>query len=59
MAYRLQNYNFFTVDICPFVDDVGLEVTPGFLEDGLVPTHWWVKLGLGHLVGRAMIRDIT
>ena len=28
-------------------------------REGLVPVHWWVELGLGPLVGRAVSRGMS
>ena len=42
-------------DVCPLVGEAGPEVRAGSLEGraraqgilGLVPSHWWVELGVG------------
>lgn len=36
------------------VSEAILETSAGFLGEGLVPAYWWVKLGPGPMVGRAM-----
>ena len=44
--------------VCPLVDKAG----PGLVQisclGGLVPSHWWLELGLVPLVVRTMSRDM-
>ena len=43
----------------PPVGEVGLEASASFLWEGPVPAHWWVVLGPGPLVGKAMSRGVS
>ena len=57
--HRLPDHAFLASGVCPLVGEAGLEACAGFLVEGLVPVHWWVELGLGPLVGRAVSMGVS
>ena len=57
LVCRLLNCSFLGSNVCPLVSEAGL--VQASWQEGLVPAHWWVELGLGLLVGRAMSRGVS
>ena len=56
---RLLGHSFLTSGVCLMVGEADLEACSGFLVEGQVPSHLWVDLGLGPLVGRAISRGMS
>ena len=57
LVCRLLNCSFLGSSVCPLVSKAGL--VQASWQEGLVPAHWWMELGLGLLVGRAMSRGVS